>query len=430
MNKFLRFALIFSVSYLLLILLFPAPEKKPENQITVNIEKEYTIWEPVEIKIENTTSSTIKFEDNCPNSIFEVERLVSWEKIDISKNIKDENCKSVEVNSWENKVVDFWENNIKLFEEKWEYKIIAKTEDWKSFEKTFEIVGQWFFWKLWDWLFYKPIYNALIALIEFWPGHSLAFWIIILTIIIKLILLIPNHKALKNQKDLQKVQPELTKIKEKYKNDQQKMAQETMNVWKKHKVSPLWSCLPLVIQFPILIAIFFTIKDWLTNNNAYLLYSPLSNFDFSLIQTSVFWLIDLKDSSEIWNAILAIFVWWMQFLQMSLAFKWQDKKATPEDLMAMQMQMMWKMMKYVMPAMVAIFTFTLPSWVWLYWLVSNWFAVFQQVFINKMYDKGDSWKWWKSWKKWKKKIEAEDAEIVTRPKKWERKEWWITKIRV
>jgi len=423
MNKFLRFGLIFSTSYLILILLFPAPEKVIENKITVDIQKEFEIWDLVNISINNTTSWAIVFKDNCPNSIFKVEKIDSWEKIEITKNIETKNCSTLNVAKWELKNIDFWENNIKLFWKEWEYKITAETLNWKIFEKTFEITSQWFFSQLWNTFFYKPIYNALIALIQYWPQHNLAFWIIILTIVIKLFLLIPNHKALKNQKDMQKVQPELAKIKEKYKWDQQKLAQETMKVWKKYKVNPLWSCLPLIIQFPILIAIFFTIKEWLTPNNSYLLYSRLEDFDFQLIQTTVFWIFDLKNS---WNFILAWMVWGLQFFQMSLTFKWQKQDANPSDMMAIQMQMMSKMMKYVMPAMITVFTFTMPSWVWLYWLVSTAFAVFQQFVINKMYDKDDSSKANKKWKS--KKIEAEDAVIVSKWKKWKTKK--IEKVEI
>ena len=435
MDKVLRFGLIFSISYLILLLIFPKPEQIAKNEIFVNVQKEFQIWDLVEINLQNTNTWTIVFENKCPNSFFEVEKINSWVKTDLTKKINTKNCTPISLFSWEKKSINFWENNIKLFWEMWEYKIILKTIGWKVFEKTFEITEQWFFWQLWDWLFYKPVYNSLIALIKYWPNYSLAFWIIMLTIVIKLILLIPNYKALKSQKDLQKVQPELAKIKERYKWDSQKIAEETMKVWKKYKVNPLGSCLPMLIQMPFLIAIFYIIKDWLTPNNSYLLYSAISDFDFSLIQTSVFWIFDLKNS---WNIILAIIVWGLQYLQMTLTLKWQEQKASsePTDMMAMQMQIMWKMMKYVMPAMIAIFTYTMPAWVWLYWLISIGFWVLQQLFVNKKSDKNNSWKWNKKLKN----IEIEDWEIIVNHKKnnkQSKKDWviskknkdWITTIR-
>ena len=88
------------------------------------------------------------------------------------------------------------------------------------------------------------------------PGHNLGWAIILLTLIIKLILLAPNQKALKAQKQMQKIQPQLDALKKKYANDQQKLAAETMEIWKKYKINPMSSCLPMLIQFPILIALF------------------------------------------------------------------------------------------------------------------------------------------------------------------------------
>src|SRR3989339_407748 len=96
--------------------------------------------------------------------------------------------------------------------------------------------------------------------IEVMPGHSLALAIIILTLIIRTILLVPSQHAIKSQKKLQEIQPKLEEIKKKYAGNQEKIAMETMKVWQENKVNPMGSCLPLLVQFPIMIALFYAVK--------------------------------------------------------------------------------------------------------------------------------------------------------------------------
>lgn len=112
---------------------------------------------------------------------------------------------------------------------------------------------------------------------------------------------------------------------------------------------------------------------------------------------------------------------------MNLTFKNQSK-ATWTDFMAIQMQMMSKMMKYIMPIMIAVFTFIMPAWLWIYWLVSTLFAALQQLYVNHINNNNWSNNSNKSWKKNKKNKNISDAVIVKR-KPW--KSWkkdWITVI--
>ena len=422
-EKILRFLFIFSVTYVVLLWMLPNQDIKSTNQIIFSSDDEYTIWEVVRLEIENQTAEVVEFEDSCPNYYFKVERNILGEKEDITNSINTENCAMISLKPWEKQMFDFWENNIKLFDKKWNYKFIAKTTAWKEFETNFEISEPWFFVKyIWNAFIYKPIYNALIFLITVLPWMDLWFWIIALTILLKIILIIPSHKALKGQKAMQKIQPEINKIKQKYKWDKQKIAKETMEVWKKHKANPLWSCLPMLIQFPILISIFWIINDWLNVNSSYLLYSYFGVFDYSLIETNFLWILDLTTPNII---ILPLMVWGLQFLQMHLSFAknipTEPKSEEGGDFMQQQMQSMGKMMKYFMPIMIAVFTATLPAAVWLYWWVSTLFATVQQIFVNQDSDTP------KKSKKDKYK-DVEDAVVVSEPKK--HTSWAITKIKV
>ena len=431
MNKFLKFSLIFLISYTFFLLVLPQHKELPENKIIINWNKEFSIWDMVSFDVLNNTKKDVIFNNSCPNSTLKVDFFDSWEKKEISKNIETKDCKSFSLKSWEKKVFDFWNENIELFNKIWDYKVIFETSDWKIYEQNFKITPQWFFSKIWNSVFYKPLYNFLIWLIKVWPAHSLVFAIIILTIFIKVALLFPNHKALKNQKQLQKIQPKLDEIKKKFAWDQAKIAQETMKIWKSNWVNPMWSCLPVLIQFPFLIALFYIIKNWLSVNHSDLLYPFLSNFDYTTINTDFFWLFNLADTKVV---VLALIVWATQYWQMELTFK-NKTEPTWSDFMAMQMQMMSKMMKYVMPIMISVFTFIMPAWLWIYWFISTLFAALQQLYVNHSSDNNwnnNSNNWKKSWKKIKNK-DISDAVIVER--KSGKKSWndlwkkdWITVI--
>ncbi len=423
MEKILRFIFIFSFTYLVLLWFMPKPDVQTESRLVFSTAWNYTIWDIVEINIDNSTKEDVTFKSSCPNFYFSIERNIQWEKEDITDRVNTEDCSDLVVKAWENKKINLWDNNLNTFVQEGNYKFIAITDNWKEFEATFEVSKPWFFKQyIWNAFIYKPIYNALIFLIKIWPWMSLWFGIIFLTLLIKLILLAPSHKALKGQKAMQKIQPELNKIKEKYKWNQQKIATETMEVWKKHKANPLWSCLPLFIQFPILIAIFFIIRDGLNANSAYLLYSQFATFDYSAINTNFLGILDLTKPNIY---VLPLVVWALQFFQMSLSFNGQqvpDKNSWSKDMMQQQMQMMSKMMKYFMPIMIAVFTATLPAAIWIYWWVSTAFAILQQVFINKD-DSGT----WKQNKKNKDIIDV-DVEVVSNTSAKKTKDW-ITRIK-
>lgn len=411
MDKFLRFLFIFSVTYLLLLFLLPSEQKAVTNNIIFNTEKEYTIWDLITVNVTNNTSNVTVFESYCPNFYFKIEKNINGEKSDLTKEINTKECDNIVLQPGENREISLGEDNHSLFNSEWTYKILWTTEDWKEFESIFTIWKPWLFMTMWNAFIYKPIYNLLIVLVKYWPMHSLGFWIIALTILIKLLLVVPNHKALKSQKAMQKIQPEINKIKEKFKWDQQKIASETMQIWKKYNTNPLWSCLPLLIQFPILIALFYIIKNWLSLNSSVYLYSFLSNFDYSLIQTNFLWLLELTKKNLY---VLPVAVWALQYYQMHLSFKWQPTMAnnSNNDAMAMQMQVMNKMMKYFLPLMVIVFTATLPSAIGLYWWISTAFWVLQQLFINKNDKKT----------KTNNTSKIQDVEIVNNHK-------WITKIK-
>ncbi len=387
MQKISRFLFFFATAWL--ILNFLGVGKKPveyTDDVVILAKDKYTIRSAITVDVFNNTDKEISIDNNCEIIPLKVEIYRNGEWGEISeRRVSSENCTDpLIIPSKEKRVFSYANESDKLFGEVGKYRISIPYEG-KLFSHEFEIKPLGIFKSTWVLIVYKPIYNLLIWLVSVLPGHSLGFSIIILTILVRLVLLVPNHKALKNQKVMQKVQPELQAVKEKYKGDQAKIAQETMAIWKKHKVNPAGSCLPILLQFPVLIAVFFVMKSGLSHNNMYLLYDMFQGFDYSIINPDFFG-INLTHKA-LWY--IAIIVGGLQFLQMKLSFPKQKLSEKSKDdekggIMELQMKMMSKMFTYVMPVMIAFFTLSMPAGVGMYWAISTLFSIGQQYFINKI----------------------------------------------
>jgi hypothetical protein len=126
---------------------------------------------------------------------------------------------------------------------------------------TFQMTEPGFFTKLFRTFIFEPLFNALLFIGSWLPGRNLGLAIILLTVLVKLILLIPNQHALEGQRKLQMLQPRMDEIKRKYADDSKRVQEETMKLWKEMKINPLQSCLPTLLQLPILIGLFYVIRD-------------------------------------------------------------------------------------------------------------------------------------------------------------------------
>ncbi len=229
----------------------------------------------------------------------------------------------------------------------------------------------------------KPILNLLIFIASFSPGYNLGIAIIIITLIIKLLLFFPTQHAMEGQRKLQKVQPQLDAIRKKHKNNPEKMNKEIMELWKREGVNPLQSCLPILIQFPILIGLFYTIRDGsVLELSSHLIYDPFQNLDW-VWGTNFIGLNLLEPNFYFFPPFLVI----IQFLQMKLSFaiaakkKGDTKKKESSTPDAQQMQQ--RMMLYGLPLLIGFFAFSFPAAVSLYWAVSTVFAIGQQIVVNR-----------------------------------------------
>lgn len=219
-----------------------------------------------------------------------------------------------------------------------------------------------------------------------------AMSIIITTIIFKLLILPLTLKQTSSMQNMQVIQPKLQELQKKYKNDPQKINEETMKLYKEYNVNPFKGCLPLLIQFPILLAYLRVVRDPVK-------YVFGSEQLFESIHKSFLWVMDIsKVPTALINGqvnevsiagfvipIMAIISAITTFLFSKYSMNQQSSGSGSND----QMQSTQKTMTYMMPLMFLFFGYTYPVGFTLYWTVSNVFSIVQQVIVKKFMVKSD-----------------------------------------
>lgn len=228
-------------------------------------------------------------------------------------------------------------------------------------------------------ILYKPLFNLFVGLYNILPGHDLGLVILAVTILTRVILYPLTAASIKAQKSLQDLQPKLDNIRKEFKDDKQKQAQATMELYKNNKINPLTSCLPMLIQLPLLLALFWVMRDGLASKDvAQNLYSFVRNPGTLNIMS--FGLFNLGVPS----IVLALLSGVAQFFQAKmLSRKTPPKEAgagAKDEDMAVVMN---KQMLYVMPVMTALIGFKLPAGLSLYWFFSTLLMVLQQWYVFK-----------------------------------------------
>lgn len=235
---------------------------------------------------------------------------------------------------------------------------------------------------LFNTIFYQPLLNILIFLWHYVAFKDLGIAIILLTIIIRLILFPIFQKSVRHQTLMQRLSPEVKKIQENHKGNKEKQAQALMELYRQHKVNPLGGFLLLLIQLPIMIAIYRVILKGFSPEVFINLYSFIPHPQ--VFSQSFLGLIDLGKKS-IFIAVIAAAA---QFFQGKLSLV-KTPKEEPGQKGAAMAQMVSKQMVFIGPLFTVFIIGSLPSAIGLYWLTSTLFGIVQQVLINKKFKKQD-----------------------------------------
>jgi YidC/Oxa1 family membrane protein insertase len=203
----------------------------------------------------------------------------------------------------------------------------------------------------------KPLLAFLKWIHGFVPNYGWA--IIVLTFLIRIVFLYPNHKSYKSMKDMQKLQPKVAKIREKLKDDKEAMNKELMALYRTFKVNPMAGCLPMVLQLPVFIALY--------NVLGYSIELRHASFIATLPFTDLVWLADLSAKDPL--LITPIVMGATMFIQ---------QKMTPSAGDPTQAKMMM-----FLPLIFTFLFLSFASGLVVYWLVNNVLSIIQQHYTNK-----------------------------------------------
>ncbi len=232
---------------------------------------------------------------------------------------------------------------------------------------------------------YKPLFNALILLYRFLPGNDFGIAVIVLTVSIRLILYPIMVQSLRSQKKIRNIQPKLEEIKKKYKDDKEKQAQETMSLYKKEKVNPLGGCFPLLIQLPILIALYRVFWHGFEPGQMMHLYSFVPHPG----EINPYFLGFLNLSKS--NIILAFMAGAIQYFQSkNIMDNSLPSSSGSKDQASQISKTMGKQMMYFFPAFTVIILLRLPAAIGLYWMITALFTLIQQKIVYRSPIKDDS----------------------------------------
>lgn len=239
-----------------------------------------------------------------------------------------------------------------------------------------------------------PILYPLVAIYKLFESfgipHPLTFSIVILTILIRFLLYPLITSQLKSTQKMQKLSPELARVKEIHKGDAKMIQQETMKLYKEHGINPAAGCLPLLIQLPVIFILYSVLLDLVKSPQ---LVTQKINEVVTIdvlklsepINQSFFFFPLGKSPAELFSGfgllifLVPLITGVLQFIQSKMMFPTKKGVEVKKDDFASIFQ---TQTVYIFPIMIAVFSYTLPIGLSLYWNVFTLFGIIQQYRIT------------------------------------------------
>lgn len=227
-------------------------------------------------------------------------------------------------------------------------------------------------------VFYLPLYNTLVLILSIVPGANVGVAIVLLTVIVRGVLLPLSHKSVTSQAKMRSLAPVLEKLKEKHKDDKQEQARKTMELYKEHGINPFSGCLLVLVQLPIIFALYFVFFKGLPNLNAEHLYS----FVHLPSAVSMMFLGVLLSKKSL---IFAVFAAVTQYYQIKLSIPpmapaGKGAKPSFKDDFARSFNVQ---MRYMLPVIVFGISYSISAAVALYWTTSNLFSIAHELYVKR-----------------------------------------------
>jgi YidC/Oxa1 family membrane protein insertase len=211
----------------------------------------------------------------------------------------------------------------------------------------------------------SPLIDACQAVLEFWHGILGGSWgwaIIFLTFTVRIVILPLTFKGVKSMQRLQTLQPEIKQIQERYKDDRQRMNQEIMAFYQREKVNPLGSCLPLLLQIPFFIALFYLLrsdefKEDIAGNTA---FGPIDD------------LADKVTDPVLLGVLIVLYV---------------GTQLAASAVTAFSADPMQRRIMFALPFVFVVFIINFEAGLIVYWITTNVWTIGQQLLVKKLYPK-------------------------------------------
>src|SRR3989338_431663 len=226
---------------------------------------------------------------------------------------------------------------------------------------------------LYNTVLYQPLFNVLILLYDFIPGKDFGIAIIVLTLLLRLAFYPLSAKAFVAQKMFAELQPKLKELREKFKHDKDALARQTLEAYQKSGVNPFASIGPLLLQLPILLAIFQVFSKGLQESQLSILYPFVRNTE--TISPLFLGMVNLSEQSLVLAAIAGV----LQFFQMHIGMSSSVPGAKNSGAALAQ--------KHLMPIFFSAFTVSillrLPAAIGIYWVATSVFSIAQQWYLAR-----------------------------------------------
>lgn len=233
-------------------------------------------------------------------------------------------------------------------------------------------------------IFHQPLFNGLVFLTNIVPFHDVGIAVIALTFIVRLVLFPFTHRSIRTQVKMKELEPRLKKIKEEFKDKKEEQARRTMELYRAHGVSPFSGCLMVLLQLPVLIALYRVFFAPIGTEGLYsFIHLP------ETLHTMFLGFIDMGKRS----VVLAMFAGISQYAQVRLAVPKKQKERIKtsrlerktetkggfqeEFAKAISFQTM-----YIFPGLIFFLSLGFPAAVTLYWTASNIFAIVHESIVR------------------------------------------------
>ena len=229
-------------------------------------------------------------------------------------------------------------------------------------------------YSLWSAVFYRPLYNLLLGFISVMPHGDVGLAVILLTVLVKLVLFPLTQKSIYSQIEMKALEPEIAAIKAST-TDKAEQSKKTYALYKEKKVNPFSSCLLILIQLPIIIALYWVFLKGIGTGT-------IASYNFvhapEVFNMKFLGLFDIAKRS----IALAIVAGVTQYIVGYLA-KGRQGKPSGEGMSGQFAETMQTQMLYVMPIMIIIIAYRVSAAVALYWITSNIFTIGQELYTRR-----------------------------------------------